>query len=73
MTPGTANEDRIGGSTTVPTVRSLPIQIWDTVATWRQRLYERAALQSLDDRLLRDVGLTRADVWHECRKKFWEE
>ena len=38
---------------------------------WQARASERAALASLNDHLLKDVGLTRADVWRESRKPFW--
>jgi len=41
------------------------------VGIWRQRLRQRKQLASLDDRLLRDVGLTRADVARETAKPFW--
>jgi uncharacterized protein YjiS (DUF1127 family) len=32
---------------------------------------QRRALGALDDRLLRDVGLTRAEARRECAKPFW--
>jgi uncharacterized protein YjiS (DUF1127 family) len=35
----------------------------------RQR--QRHDLATLDDRLLRDIGLSRADAEHESRKPFW--
>jgi uncharacterized protein YjiS (DUF1127 family) len=34
---------------------------------WRQR----QALLELDDRLLRDIGITRAEAIREARKGFW--
>lgn len=37
---------------------------------WRR---QRRALLNLDDRLLRDVGLTRTDVRIECAKPIWQE
>lgn len=37
---------------------------------WYDRHLQRRALAELDDRLLRDVGLTRADARRECRKLF---
>jgi uncharacterized protein YjiS (DUF1127 family) len=37
-------------------------------ARWRQR----QALRALDDRLLRDIGLTRAEAEREARKPFWQ-
>jgi len=40
---------------------------------WRSRNRGRAQLAKLDDRLLRDIGLTRADVWLELNKPFWRE
>jgi uncharacterized protein YjiS (DUF1127 family) len=39
--------------------------------TWQQRAYDRRQLQSLSDHMLRDIGLTRADVFAEASKPFW--
>jgi uncharacterized protein YjiS (DUF1127 family) len=39
---------------------------------WRERARSRHLLQQLDDRMLRDVGLSRADVARECAKNFWQ-
>ena len=39
---------------------------------WRERARSRHLLQQLDDRMLRDVGLTRSDVDRECAKHFWQ-
>lgn len=38
---------------------------------WRDRARQRRALLRLDDRLLRDIGLTRCDVQSEAGKPFW--
>ena len=38
---------------------------------WRNRSAERAVLARLDDRSLRDIGITRLDVARECAKPFW--
>jgi uncharacterized protein YjiS (DUF1127 family) len=43
-----------------------------TFTAWRNRHRQRAALAQLDARLLRDIGLTRADVVAECAKPFWK-
>jgi uncharacterized protein YjiS (DUF1127 family) len=40
---------------------------------WRQRLRDRRALALMDERMLRDVGLTRCDALYEARKPFWRE
>jgi uncharacterized protein YjiS (DUF1127 family) len=44
----------------------------DTVRSWRYRARSRAALATLDEHLLRDIGLTEADVPRECGKPFWK-
>lgn len=36
-----------------------------------ERARQRRSLRELDDRLLRDVGLSRCDVAIECAKPFW--
>lgn len=39
---------------------------------WQERARERRRLATLDERLLRDVGLSRADIEQEIRKPFWQ-
>lgn len=49
---------------------------WRTVARlvqWRERARQRHVLVSLTDRELRDIGITRLDVWREVSKPFWQE
>ncbi len=41
------------------------------VATWHARAKERRALATMNDNELRDIGITRADVWAEMDKPFW--
>ncbi len=38
---------------------------------WQDRERQRHRLRRLDDRLLNDMGLSRADVAHEAVKPFW--
>lgn len=40
-------------------------------AAWHERAQQRRQLQSLDNRMLQDLGLTRADVDAEVAKPFW--
>lgn len=42
-----------------------------TVLAWQHRVRERSQLQLLDQRMLRDIGLTRVDIDVETRKPFW--
>ena len=50
---------------------------WDHVVAslgeWRRRTRERAELAALDDRVLKDIGLTRADAEFLSNKPFWRE
>jgi uncharacterized protein YjiS (DUF1127 family) len=43
---------------------------WLEVA-WQLRT-ERRKLSELSDRALHDIGLSRADVWREARRSFWD-
>ena len=38
---------------------------------WVERARQRNALAGLDDRLLRDIGVTRVEAARECQKPFW--
>lgn len=40
---------------------------------WRGRAHDRAQLARLDDRMLRDIGLTRGDAEFLSSKPFWRE
>ncbi len=44
---------------------------FEILLLWRRRATERHALAQLDDRMLRDLGLSRAEVAGELRKPFW--
>jgi uncharacterized protein YjiS (DUF1127 family) len=50
---------------------------WDHAAAslgeWRRRSRERAELAALDERMLKDIGLTRADAEFLSNKPFWRE
>ena len=61
---------------------SRPAWIWSGGATvlrhvgaiarwWTARARSRQSLRELDDRLLRDVGITRLQADHEANKAFW--
>jgi uncharacterized protein YjiS (DUF1127 family) len=43
----------------------------DTLALWRRRRQDRRRILALDDRLLHDIGMTRADALREGAKPFW--
>ena len=44
----------------------------DLVLTWHERARQRRQLECLSDHMLRDIGLTRADVLAEATKRFWQ-
>jgi len=43
----------------------------DRLSTWLRRARERRDLAALDDYMLKDIGVTRADVEFEAQKHFW--
>ena len=45
----------------------------DLLSNWLRRARERRALQGLDDGMLKDIGLTRADIEFEVHKPFWRD
>lgn len=46
-------------------------RLLNTLLTWQERAHQRHALQQLNGRDLRDLGLSRADVTLEANKPFW--
>ncbi len=49
------------------------LQISDTAMLWRERTRQRRALGRLNDYMLKDLGLSRADAGREGGKRFWKE
>jgi uncharacterized protein YjiS (DUF1127 family) len=41
--------------------------------TWRRRAYERQVLVTMNDAMLRDIGVTRCDAMNEASKPFWRD
>lgn len=48
-------------------------EFWMTLEQWRERARQRKALLALDDRLLKDIGISRADAVREGGKPFWRD
>jgi uncharacterized protein YjiS (DUF1127 family) len=46
-------------------------RLFDRIYMWRNRARQRRHLAELDDRLLRDIGLSRVEVEHEISRPFW--
>jgi len=73
------HQDCVDLRSLVPTDRLLkvlaprwPINLLTRFLDWRERARGRHLLRQLDDRMLRDVGLSRSDVDRECAKHFWQ-
>jgi len=45
--------------------------VMDRILLWHKLSRERRQLSSLSDRMLSDIGATRADVEQESNKPFW--
>jgi uncharacterized protein YjiS (DUF1127 family) len=61
--------------TTMPRPLPRPIgflgRVVGKLLLWQVRSRERHALGSMDDHMLKDIGLNRADVSREAGKPFW--
>lgn len=44
---------------------------FDTMLMWQERQEERRHVLKLDDRMLRDIGLTRDQAFELSRRPFW--
>jgi uncharacterized protein YjiS (DUF1127 family) len=48
-------------------------RLFGALREWRRRLKGRAQLAALDDRMLKDIGISRADAEFLANKPFWRE
>jgi uncharacterized protein YjiS (DUF1127 family) len=53
--------------------RPSPFAWLSALKRMHKRRRQRQALLELDDRLLRDIGITRAEANREARKGFWTD
>jgi uncharacterized protein YjiS (DUF1127 family) len=56
----------------VRTIAAALRRVSRTAIVWCRRVRERRQLLALDERVLRDIGLSRYDALHEGRKRFWQ-
>jgi uncharacterized protein YjiS (DUF1127 family) len=54
-------------------LREVLSRVLATLREWRRRSRSRAELATLDDRMLRDIGVTRVEIWREIDKPFWRQ
>jgi uncharacterized protein YjiS (DUF1127 family) len=60
------------GARTALAAAAMPIErAADLFVRWRRRVADREHLLTLDDGMLRDIGLSRADIEVEASKPFW--
>jgi len=45
---------------------------FDRLLTWFEVARQRRQLATFDDRMLSDIGVGRADAWHEVHRHFWD-
>ncbi len=57
--------------TTLGTFGTIMQAAGSVLLQWQQRAGQRMHLGTLDDRLLKDIGLSRADIEPEVAKPFW--
>lgn len=55
--------------------RTGPARLWERLIVWSERARRRHELRQVLDmpeHLLRDMGITREEVYREYRKPFWQ-
>ena len=55
-----------------PAVADAAMSHFETMCEWQRRAEMRQRIARLDDALLDDIGLTRAQAEAEARKPFWK-
>ena len=54
-----------------PAEAGLFASVWETLCFWQTRIQGRTRLAALDDRMLKDIGLSRSQAYRETAKPFW--
>jgi uncharacterized protein YjiS (DUF1127 family) len=48
------------------------LRLPDRLLVWLERSRQRRDLDAMDDRMLRDIGVSRSAAWGETQKWFWQ-
>lgn len=52
-------------------VRRIVVNCLKIIVVWQDRAEQRHALLELNDRMLKDIGVSNVDAYKEARKPFW--
>ena len=52
-------------------VRRFTVKCLKIIVVWQDRAEQRHALTELNERMLKDIGVSNADAYKEARKPFW--
>ncbi len=67
-----ATHHRTHSPTDLPRSTQGRLHVWGSaIRMWLERSRQRRALAGLDERLLRDIGVTSAQARREAAKPFW--
>jgi len=47
------------------------VRVIDLILLWQERAHSRYRLAQLDERMLKDIGISRLDALQESAKPFW--
>lgn len=53
-------------------LKGIIMTVVETLKTWKERSEQRRQLVNLDDRMLKDIGISRSQAVNEFHKKVWE-
>ena len=53
--------------------RISPARLFDVLQLWHERAGQRRHLAQLDDRMLRDIGVSHGEARQESEKWFWQD
>ena len=52
-------------------IRHVAVKCLLIFAIWQERSEQRYALGELNERMLKDIGISRVDAYKEAQKPFW--
>ena len=56
-----------------PSLKDRAVSAVTLLMDWHERARQRRALLTLDDRMLKDIGISRAEAEHEACQPFWRK